>query len=52
MHPGILELRRHGTRERFTLTYESIYQFAALRQADRERQERTALKLARKGGTE
>lgn len=50
MFPEHLELRRHGTRERLTLTYETIYRQATIREAAKERQECALLKFARKRG--
>jgi hypothetical protein len=43
MHAEFLELRRFGKRESLTATYESIYQAAAMRQAERDRRDRLAL---------
>jgi hypothetical protein len=43
MHSEFLELRRFGQRERLTATYESIYQAAAIRQAERDRRYRFVL---------
>jgi hypothetical protein len=49
MHAGFLELRRFGQRESLTATYESIYQAAAMRQAERDRRDRFVLQR-RNGG--
>ena len=43
LHAEFLELRRFGKRESLTATYESIYQAAAMRQAERDRRERLIL---------
>ena len=50
LHAEFLELRRFGKRESLTATYESIYQAAAMRQAERGRRERLILKRSRAAG--
>ena len=50
LHAEFLELRRFGKRESLTATYESIYQAAAMRQAERDRRERLILKRSRLAG--
>ena len=47
LHAEFLELRRFGKRESLSATYESIYQAAAMRQAERDRRERLILKRSR-----
>ena len=49
MHAEFLELRRFGKREGLTATYESIYQAAALRQAERDRRDRLVLQRRNRG---
>lgn len=50
LHAEFLELRRFGKRESLTATYASIYQAAAIRQAERDRRERLILKRSRTAG--
>ena len=50
LHAKLLELRQFGRRESLTATYESIFQAAAMRQAERDRRERLILKRSRAGG--
>ena len=49
MHAEFLELRRFGKRESLTATYESIYQAAAIRQAERDRRDRLILERRNRG---
>ena len=49
MHAEFLELRRFGKRESLTATYESIYQAAAMRQAERDRRDRFVLQRRNRG---
>ncbi len=49
MHAEFLELRRFGKRECLTATYESIYQAAAMRQAERDRRDRLVLERRNHG---
>ncbi len=49
MHAEFLELRRFGKRESLTATYESIYQAAAMRQAERDRRDRLVLQRRNRG---
>ena len=47
LHAEFLELRRFGKRESLIATYESIYQAAPMRQAERDRRELLILKRSR-----
>ena len=49
LHAEFLELRRFGKRESLTATYESIYQAAAMRQAERDRRDRFVLQRRNRG---
>ena len=49
MHAEFLELRRFGKRESLTATYESIYQAAAMPQAERGRRDQLVLERRNRG---
>ena len=49
MHAEFLELRRFGKRESLTATCESIYQAAAMPQAERGRRDRLVLERRNRG---
>lgn len=50
LHPGYLEVRQHGRRSAFSLSYDAIYTEAAKRYAAREREVKQAMKKAKKAG--